>query len=263
MSIAQTLTSGNEYALILERDAAVAELARAQAGVTVCITTHNDADVLYGAVSSALNQSVPPVEVIIIDDGSDEPVICELLPKNETTLRVVRVTHRGLPAARNTAIMLTRTVGFLPLDADDRLAPTYIEETLPLLADADVVLAGLQEVGPHRNGRYNPGFDRPYDQVTEETLWEYNRYFYCSLFRTELLREVGGYHPAMAGWPGVLGGFEDWDLWLTLVRRGGVRFACVNEPLLLYNTATPGSMLARAESNRGTLVNEMRRHHRV
>jgi glycosyltransferase involved in cell wall biosynthesis len=234
--------------------------------VTVCIPTFNDADVIWDAIHSALDQTVKPLEVLVIDDGSDEPFV----PRNAMTfalpdgvsVRVVRITNRGLPAARNTGLMLAKGDAFLPLDADDTIDPTYIEKTLPLLeAGADVVLTGLQEHGPHRNGTYMAGFDRPYDQVDEEILWQYNRFYYCSLFRTDYLRSVGGYNPRMAGGWGVAGGYEDWDLWIDLKRRGA-RFAAVDEPLLFYTTK-PDSMLTRAEANRDVLVAEMRRHHAV
>lgn len=265
MSITQVMASREQYANIVERDQAIAELNRAQNGVTVCIPTHNDADVLQIALESVLGQTVPPFEVIVVDDGADNEVqllIDEKHPDQypHIDVRVVRITNRGLPAARNTGLMLARGSAFLPLDADDWLDEHYIEKTLPLLVDADVVLVGLQEHGPTRNGTYMPGYDRPFDQVDEEILWQYNRFFYCSLFRTKTLREIGGYHSAMAGWPGVYGGYEDWDVWIDLKRRE-TRFAAINEVLFHYTTK-PDSMLTRAETNREALVSEMRRHHR-
>lgn len=244
--------------MIEERDQARNQL---QDGVTVCIPTYNDKEHLWNAVKSAVDQTVLPLEIIVVDDGSDPDqglLVSDLLDGG--LVRVVRVTNRGLSAARNTGLMLARGSAFLPLDADDSIEPTYIEKTLPLLSDADVVLVGLQEHGPTRNGTYMPGYDRPYDQVTVDTLWQYNRFFYCSLFRTQLLREVGGYNPRMAGWPGVNGGYEDWDLWIDLMYREAT-FAAVNEVLFHYTT-NPQGMLAKAEQNREPLVDEMRRHHR-
>lgn len=245
------------YRLICERDDALMKLKRHATGVTVCIPTFNEPyELLNRAIGSALSQTVKPVQVLVIDDGSEVPVVIE-----HDLVRVVRITNRGLPAARNTALMLTTTEAFLPCDADDWLDPQYIEKTLPRLTGVDVVLAGLQEQGEYpRNQAYNPGYDRPFDEVTEDVLWEYNRYFYAALFRTDMLRSVGGYHTRMAGWPGVSGGYEDWDLWIDLVKRGA-RFASVNEPLLNYTTK-PDSMLSRAEANRLQLVEEMLRHHR-
>lgn len=261
----QPMSSSAQYSAIVERDEAIAELERARAGVTVCITYHDEPDdLLTRALNSALLQTVAPYEVIVIDDGSAQrPMNVVWTNPDGPKLRVVTVTNRGLPAARNVGLMLAKTEAFLPLDADDWLDLAYIEKTLPLLADADVVLTGLQEHGPTRNGTYLPGYDRPYDQVTWELLLDdYNRFYYCSLFRTETLRECGGYHPAMAGWPGVHGGFEDWDLWIELLRRG-VRLAAVNEPLFNYSTANPEGMAVKASRNREALVAEMRRHHRL
>ena len=154
--------------------------------VTVCIPTHNDADVLHNALMSALKQTVPPLEVLIVDDGSDSEVVVPAEPDDypHIPVRVVRVTNRGLPAARNVGLMLARGDGFVPLDADDTIREDYLEKTLPLLADADVVLTGLQEVGPPpRNQRYNAGYDRPWQEVTLDLLLnDYNRFFLRGAF---------------------------------------------------------------------------------
>lgn len=263
MSIGQLLQTPQEYAMIKERDEALAELHRAQLNVSVCVPYHNEShELLERAVASVLAQTVPAHEILIIDDGSDYPDTPTAIAVLDPRIRVYRITNRGLPAARNTALGLAHCSFFLPLDSDDWLEDTYIERTLPLaVRGADVVIVGLQEHGDApRNRSYMPGFDQPASEVTEKTLWQFNRFFYCALFRTQLLREVGGYHPAMAGWPGVHGGYEDWDLWIDLVRRGAT-IVPVNEILLHYST-NPGGMLARAERNRGVLVQEMRRHHR-
>lgn len=240
--------------------------------VTIVIPTHNDSEVLGYAIESALSQTVPPLEVIVIDDGSTRrPVI----PYTEVSdaggrsvtgvpvLREFRVTNRGLAAARNTGLMLARGEGLIPLDADDTLAPEYIEKTLPLLeGGADVVLTGLQEHGPERNGTYMPGYDKPFNLVTLADMWAMNRFYYACLFRTSMLREVGGWNPLMAGPWNKGGGLEDWDLTLDLMTRG-VEYACVNEVLLHYSTANPNSMIHRSLPHREALMAEMKRHHGV
>lgn len=252
MSIAQALSSREQRSLIEQRDLALSGL---EQGVSVVITTYNDSKTLPRAVKSVLNQTVMPLEILVIDDGSKQEI-----PEFSHMVRVIRVTNRGLPAARNTGLMLARGSAFLPLDADDWIDPEYIEKTLPLLKKHDVVFTGLKEHGPKRKGEYMAGFDRPHDKVTLDTLWNYNRFFYCSLIRTSLLREVGGYNPRMAGGWGVDGGYEDWDLWIDLMIRG-CKFGAVNELLFNYSTDNPNSMLMAAERNREKLVDEMRRHH--
>lgn len=225
--------------------------------VSIVIPCFNQQETLARAIESVVEQTYQDFECIIVDDGSPVPV---QIPKQlGDQFQVIRVTNRGLPSARNTGLMNCKGSGFLPLDADDWIEPEYLEKTVPLLRKgADVVFTGLKEHGPVRKGEYLPGFDRPHDQVNEETLWMYNRFFYCSLMRTTTLRSVGGYNSRMAGWGGIAGGYEDWDLWIDLMRRG-VKFSAVNEHLFNYNTT--GSMLVAAERNRDILVSEMRRHH--
>jgi glycosyltransferase involved in cell wall biosynthesis len=282
VSLVQPFVSDASHDAIVERDAAIAErdaerevrrqiamaeMDRAYRGVTVCITYHNEEpEILERAFWSAVAQTVKPIEILVIDDGSDTPPKGwdHLLTGPPVPSRVVSITNRGLPAARNVGLMLAKGGAFLPLDADDWLDPHYIEKTLPLLVDLgnDVVLTGLQEHGPTRNGTYMPGYDRPWHLVSLEQEIDMNRFYYCSLFRTQTLREVGGYNPLMAGPWNQGGGYEDHDLWIDLMARKA-KFAAVEEVLFHYSTETTDSMVHRAARNRDALLAEMRRHHRL
>ena len=127
---------------------------------------------------------------------------------------------------------------------------------MPLLRNADVVVPGLQEHGPTRNGTYPPGFDRRIEDVTLDEMWEFNRAFYFSLYRASMLRAVGGWNPKMS-----LAALEDDDLHIDLMSRGARYVGCY-ETLAHYTTATD-SMLQRAHRDGGyqKMVEEMRRHH--
>jgi hypothetical protein len=87
-----------------------------------------------------------------------------------------------------------------------------------------------------------------------------NRFFYCSLLRTSLMREIGGYNPLMAGAWNTDGGYEDHDCWIDLMARGA-KFSAVNEILFHYTTSNVNSMVHRAARNRDALRQEMLRHH--
>ena len=228
-------------------------------GVTVCVTYHDEPHELWErAVHSVYAQTQNCHELIVIDDGSDTPV--DLPSWCDKWARVVRVTNRGLPAARNTGLMLCRTEAILFIDSDDWIDEHYIEKTYPLLkAGADVVLTGLQEHGPTRNGTYFPGYNKPFDLVTLADILQMNLFYYCSLFRSATLREVGGYNPLMAGPWGKRGGIEDWDLTIDLMTRGA-EYACVMEVLFHYSTSNTQSMAHTMD--RAALEAEMKRHHR-
>ncbi|HXJ66358.1 MAG TPA: glycosyltransferase family A protein [Actinomycetota bacterium] len=224
------------------------------ASVTVVVPCFEQAQYLTACLESVRAQTLQPGEVIVVDDGSR----LEHSEEIQQIARIhncgyVRVTNRHLAAARNTGLMLAEEDAFLPLDADDTIEPTFIEKTYRLLSNHDVVCVGLQEHG-ERNGCYNPGFDIPLEEVTEERMWEMNRLFYCCLFNTELLRKCGGYNPRMVH------GWEDYDLHLDLIRRGA-RYTAVNEPLFNYRTSNDGMMAAAARDHRAWNIAEMRRHH--
>lgn len=223
--------------------------------VTVCIPCFEQSEWLEDALASVQAQSVPPLEILVVDDGSsrrEADEIHELSRRYGATC--FSITNRGLPNARNAALMRARGEAFLPLDADDWIDPLFIEKTLPWLEHADVVCVGLQEHGD-RTGTFMPGFDRPLEDVTTELEWAMNRVYYCSLYRTELLRRVGGYNGRMVN------GYEDWDLTLDLMSRGA-RFAPVNEILFHYRTRPDGLLAAAERDHRAANLAEMRRHHR-
>lgn len=250
MSITQTLESAAMRAVILERDEGLAP------GASVVIPCFNQAQYLTKSLLSAVQQTVPPLEVIVVDDGSTEDIAHAVSKVDHcgVEVRCIRVSNRGLPSARNVGLMNARGSAFLPLDADDWIEHTYLEKTLPLLADHDVVCVGLQEHGPLRRGTYMPGIELGLNGLTLEDEIASNRLFYCSLLRTALLREVGGYNGRM------IHGYEDWDLWVDLMQRGA-RFAAVNEVLFNYRTRAD-SMLADTEANwRDWCLDEMARHH--
>lgn len=233
------------HAAIMERD-------KATRGVSIVIPCFNQAQWLHKALSSCFEQTVPALEIIVVDDGSTDD-IASVVDEFGVPARCIRVANRGLPGARNTGLMHARGHAFLPLDSDDWISPRYLEKTLPLLESADVVCVGLQEFG-ERHGKYMPGCELRLDQLTIEAERLSNRLFYCSLFRTSLLREAGGYNGRM------IHGYEDWDLWIDLMQRGA-RLAAVNEVLFHYNTRAD-SMLQDTEKNwRDWCLDEMARHH--
>ncbi len=198
--------------------------------VAVVIPCWNSGDTLEEAVESARGQTHTPIEIIVVDDGSDDAATREALARLPADVRVVRQENRGLPAARNAGIRASSSAYFVPLDADDRLERDMIARCLRVLErDArlgyvfpDLRFFGEQE-GVHRQLPYNFHDELFRNQVTV-----------CSLIRREAWNEVGGYDESMTD------GAEDWDLWISLGERGwhGKRIA---EPLFHYRVRS-GSM---------------------
>ena len=253
----QLLESPAMRAVIRERDEALAELERGgRPGATFIVPCYEQVAYLPACLDSIAAQTVAPLEVIVIDDGSPNEGAAIREVAERYGARYVRVTNRGLASARNTGLMLARGEWIVALDSDDWIDPTFVEATLAVAesSGADVVQVGIQEHG-ERSGAYRPGFDMPLEMVTDGHLLTTNRFYYCCLMRTKVLREIGGWNARMSH----LGGWEDWDAHRDLLRRG-VKYA--EAPGFLFHyLCKPGSMATIAEQNRAALVAEMKRHH--
>lgn len=189
--------------------------------VTVVIPCHNYGQYLGEAIESALNQTYQPVEVVVVDDGSmDESV--EVASRYPVTLLAQQ--NSGVCVAVNRGVSASSGAYVLRLDADDRLAPTYVDETLAeLLRDPDThfVYTAVEYFGG-RTGTY------PIEEFDPESLAERN-YIHCSaLMRRASWEQVGGYNLNMT-----TSRYEDWDLWLAFAERG-MRGAMVAKRLLHY-----------------------------
>ena len=97
--------------------------------VSVVIATYNRATTVAAAVESALVQTHPPLEVIVVDDGSSDAT-ADVLSAFGDRIRVLRQENHGVAAARNRGAAVATGDYLLFLDSDDVLAPAAIEHQL-------------------------------------------------------------------------------------------------------------------------------------
>src|SRR5262245_2313662 len=104
--------------------------------VSVVIACFNHARFLAEAIESALAQTYSPIEIVVVDDGSEDD---SALVARRYPVRLIQQSNQGLAAAGNAGVRVSRGTFVMRLDADDRLQPTYVEETLqPLLDDPEL-----------------------------------------------------------------------------------------------------------------------------
>lgn len=97
-----------------------------QTGVSVVIPAYNYAQFLPGAIASVLNQTGPPFELIIVDDGSTDNTR-EVVAQYGDRIRYIYQTNAGLAASRNTGIRNARFDHLAFLDADDEWLPGFLQ----------------------------------------------------------------------------------------------------------------------------------------
>ncbi|MFH1985894.1 MAG: tetratricopeptide repeat protein [Pseudomonadota bacterium] len=196
--------------------------------VSVIIPCFNQARYLAEAVASVAEQTYPALEVIIVNDGSPDDTSAtarKLMARHpHLSIRLIEQENAGLPAARNAGVATSRGTYWLPLDADDRIAPTFVETCVKALThapEAGFAYADIQHFGELDTVFRLPAFD------AEVMVHKNNIGCVCSLVRRQAWEDVGGYDACMRA------GYEDWDFWVGCIEKGwtGVRVA---RPLFYY-----------------------------
>lgn len=196
--------------------------------VTVVIPCYNLGRYIDEAVDSVLAQTFQDFEIIIVDDGSDDPfTVAKLEQYCKPKTRVIRTPNCGVAAARNRGIHEAAGEYILPLDADDRIDHRYLEMACTLLgasAGRCIVSCGALLFGGASGIMHLP-------EYSDNRLLSENLLFNSSLFLKSDWQDVGGYCVSFRyGW-------EDWDFWIAMTSRG-VSVARIPEPLLHYRIRT-------------------------
>lgn len=119
--------------------------------VSVVVPVRDGNAWIRDAVGSALAQSWPRIEVLVVDDGSQDPPD-RVLPRDDPRLRVIRQEPRGVASARNRGIREARGELVHFLDADDWLDADCVArkmEALERVPDADLCVSSYRVVGGH------------------------------------------------------------------------------------------------------------------
>jgi alpha-1,3-rhamnosyltransferase len=113
-----------------------ATLTRTAATVSVIVPSYNHAPFIGRCLRAIINQSLSPLELIVIDDGSSD----DSLKVIERTLKTARFDseliarqHKGLSATLNQGVELSRGQYFAYLAADDIWLPAFLEARVACL----------------------------------------------------------------------------------------------------------------------------------
>lgn len=183
--------------------------------VSVYIPAYNVADFLAPAIESLLSQSLPPDEIVVIDDGSRDgtPAIARRYP--QVTL-ISHDTNRGLATARNTALRTARNELVASLDADCVAEPSWLAELARNFTDPRVAgVGGKLTEGIQRNTADRWRAVHMPQHWGDTPLRGPAYLFGCNnLFRKSAILSVGGYDERMRT------NGEDTDLCARLREKG-------------------------------------------
>lgn len=210
--------------------------------VSIIIPTFNGRPWIRDAIDSALAQSYPYTEVIVVDDGSTDGTDDLLLETYGVRIRYHRQENRGLSGARNAGIALARGRYVQFLDADDLLLPRKIEQQVEALESHARYTVAYCDFAFIQGATVTPIESGFRDRYVSGDAWAalLNDNFivvHAALARLADVRAVGGFDEGLRA-------SEDYDLWLRLADRGRT-FLHTPGVLVLYRR-TGSSMSADA-----------------
>lgn len=221
--------------------------------VSVITPAYNAAAFLSEALQSALVQTYSNIEVIVVDDGSEDETrqIAEKSARSDKRVSVIHQPNRGVASARNLAIERSKGAFIAPLDADDVWYPEKLEKQMRHMLSRDPSIALVYGWYRQINARGTV--------VGDGGRWTAGGYVYHPLVLRNFLGggsvplmtracidQVGGYSTRLREEGGE--GCEDWDLYLRIAEK--YQFRVVPEYLAAYRRHSTNMSLDRRSMGR-------------
>lgn len=177
--------------------------------ISIIVPCYNQAQYLSEALESVVAQTIENWECVIVNDGSTDNTldIANRWARRDDRFIVIDKENGGPSDARNVGIKASNGKYILPLDGDDKIAPTYSQKAVDYLEEHDDtrLVYCLAEFFDGKNGL----FELP-DYEYKKMLWQ-NMIFCSAVFRRSDYDKTDGYNTNMKY------GLEDWDFWLSLL----------------------------------------------
>jgi len=194
--------------------------------ISVIIPTFNRRHTLNRAINSVLNQTLKPVKIIVVDDGSTDGTD-EWLQLHHPSIKLISQSNCGVSSARNLGIQHAQTDWISLLDSDDEWLEDKLEKQVNLLLkNPNILFCHTDEIWVRNGVRVNQGKKhQKYGGMIFENCLDMCRISpSSSLFHRSLLDDVGFFEEELKV-------CEDYDLWLRITAKYPVLF--LDEPLII------------------------------
>ncbi|MEK7083731.1 MAG: glycosyltransferase family A protein [Patescibacteria group bacterium] len=189
--------------------------------ISIIVPVYNHREALKKALASIEAQTYRPIEVIIVDDGSDDGLRTtparrsggDFGLRTNLPLQLIRQEHQGAPAARNRGLAEAKGEYVIFWDADVVGEPEMLEKMKRMLderLEASYVYSNFQFSIFNFQKFFSFKKRMPAREFVGEELKKNNFIHSTSLIRRE----------DVVLWDESLERFQDWDLWLTMLEKG-------------------------------------------
>ncbi len=179
--------------------------------VSIIVPCYKHAEYLPDALDSVLAQTYPHWDCVVVNDASPDDTSRVALAYQQKDKRIQLLelkTNGGLSNARNQGILFTKGTFVLPLDADDKIAPDYLEKSLSVFQQkphVKVVYTDAKCFGDRTDTVSRPDMDL-------KLLCRQNIHQPTAMYRRSTYHTTQGYRDYKYG-------YEDWDFWMQILKR--------------------------------------------
>ena len=212
--------------------------------VSVIVPAYNAEAFISQALDSVLAQTYTNIEVLVVDDGSDDRTaeIVKSFAQRDERVILLQQSNKGVAAARNLAIQKSSGEYIAPIDADDIWYPQKLEKQVQSMLNAEpyIGLVYVWSVHIDKQGLLLKGYCKIIQEGEVYTELLHRNFIgnaSASLIRRACFDRVGYYNCELKEQNGQ--GLEDWDLYLRIAEY--YQFCCVPECLVGYRQVI-GSM---------------------
>ncbi|MGB0867560.1 MAG: glycosyltransferase family 2 protein [Granulosicoccaceae bacterium] len=187
--------------------------------ISVVIPSFNRWYCLPRALDSVLAQTLPPAEIIVVDDGSDDGT-SQNIAQQYPNVRLLQQTNAGVSAARNLGIRAATGNWIALLDSDDEWHPDKLNQQQNALQHSgEARLVHCDEIWIRNGVRVNP---KNRHRKTGGWIFEYCLPLCAispsaAMIKTEVFDDIGLFDESLPA-------CEDYDFWLRLTHREPVLY---------------------------------------
>ncbi|EMY76643.1 glycosyltransferase-like protein, family 2 [Leptospira weilii serovar Ranarum str. ICFT] len=198
--------------------------------ISVVIPTFNRENKVLKAISSVLKQTLPPQEIIVVDDGSTDATISKI---RETffdsfdDIQILTLEHKGVSHARNRGVERAAGDWIAFLDSDDEWLPEKLERQWKVCEkNPETKILQSQEIWIRNGKRVHPPL-----RLAKKSGWIFEPSLeFCGVTPSSVLLKKELYE-SQGGMDEELPACEDYDLWLRITSQTPV--VLLDEPLLV------------------------------
>lgn len=181
--------------------------------VSAIVPCYNHGRFIGETIRSIQCQTFAAIEIIVVDDGSTDAETRQVLENiKEMGILVIRQENSKTAVARNTGFNHASGDYLLTVDADDLIAPTFVEKAMSVLERYPKIGAVSSWVRCFGSQNYNW---MPTGGGVQNFVLDIN----CSSFaliRRALWSNNGGFDS------GMVNGYEDWEFWVNATKKGWI-----------------------------------------